>query len=67
MTILDRDAMAQLVHALDMARVDADKLGKLADSDALSQLAEKYAEFLLCGNAAKDVIANVFRTPQGRF
>ena len=63
---LDRDAMAQLVHALDMARIDMDKLGKLTETDEVIRLAERYAAFLLCGNEAKDVMAAFLRAGQGQ-
>jgi hypothetical protein len=58
---LDVGAMHQLVNALDMERADMKPLDKLADADAVIALAERYAGFLLCGQAPKDVIAGLVR------
>jgi hypothetical protein len=52
---LDTSAMAQLQAALDMARLDMKELGKLEQTEEVIVLAERYAAFLLCGEAAKDV------------
>jgi hypothetical protein len=59
---LDYGAMQQLRAALDMAREDMAKAGKLSETDAVVALAEKYAAFLLCGEEAASVIATLARS-----
>jgi hypothetical protein len=53
--------MHQLVNALDMARADMRVLDRLTDTDAVIALAERYAAFLLCGEAASDIIGGLVR------
>jgi len=59
---LDTTAMHQLVNALDMARADMRALNRLEDTNGIIALAERYAAFLLCGEAPSDVIGALVRT-----
>lgn len=57
--------MHQLVNALDMARADMRALGYMEDTDKVIALAERYAAFLLCGEAPSDVIGEPARKRSG--
>jgi hypothetical protein len=58
---LDVGALHQLVNALDMARADMRALDRLENTDAVIALAERYAAFLLCGEAPANVIGELVR------